>query len=80
MIGTGHRLTGEGGRPDRFDDKALDVWVVLFEGRGPAGKGAAGADKVAEGVDGAAGLPQDLRPSMQVLGSLVRLESKLIPR
>ncbi len=51
---------------------------MLLEGGGAAGKRAAGAGEIAEGLDRPRRLANDLRPGVQVMGAEIALQVKLV--
>src|SRR5574341_645758 len=78
MIRMGDRLAGQDGRSLRLNHKAQDSRVILLEVGGAADKRAACADKIAKGVECSPQLPDDFRPGVQVMGTKVACQPKLV--
>ena len=78
VCGIGDGLARQGGSSLGFDQEALDRGVEFFERGSAAGKGAAGAGEITEGIDSASGLPDKLRAGIEVVRADVAEQTELV--
>src|SRR5208337_5019669 len=78
MVRTEHWLASENIRARGLDDVTANRRIVFLQRGSATGKRAARADKIAERIDGAARLRENLRPGVQQVCAVVATVPKLI--